>query len=50
MADYDQELEDTLTEEEKEERRLEQEMLESLAHSIDSKFRTRSSKRAHKEQ
>ena len=50
MADYDQELEDTLSEEEKEDRRIEQEMLESLAHSIDSKFRARSSKRAHKEQ
>lgn len=48
--DYNPELEQELSEEEKEAKRVEQELLESLAHSVDSKFRKRAQARRPKEQ
>ena len=50
MADYDYEEEVDLDEEEKEKKRLEEELLESLAASVESKFRTRAVNRRPKEQ
>lgn len=48
--DYNPEIEEELSEEEKEAKRIEQELLESLAHSIDAKFRKRARARRPKEQ
>ena len=48
--DYNPEIEEELSEEEKEAKRVEQELLESLARSIDAKFRKRARARRPKEQ